>query len=202
MRRQVFQPFERFWHWTQAALVLFLALTGFEVHGSLSFFGFDQAVRYHNLASWGFIALILVAMFWHLATGEWAHYVPTTKNVGEQARYYLIGIFRNEPHPGHAELSKLNPLQRIVYAGLKVLVIPLMVTTGIFYLSFHFVRGGQVGQLHLRDLSTIAALHTLGAFALMSFLIAHLYLMTTGRTATSNLKAMLTGYEEDVSDAR
>lgn len=201
MRRQVYRPFERFWHWTQAALILLLALTGFEVHGSLSFFGFEQAARYHNLAAWAFLALIVAAVFWHLATGEWTHYVPTTKNVGEQARYYLVGIFRNEPHPGHAEPTKLNPLQRIVYAGLKVVVIPLMVATGLLYLFFHYVRGGQVGQLHLRDLSVIAVLHTLGAFALVSFLAAHLYLMTTGRTATSNLRAMITGYEE-ASDAQ
>jgi hypothetical protein len=31
---------------------------------------------------------------------------------------------------------------------------------------------------------------------LVAFIIAHVYLITTGRTATSNLKAMITGYEE------
>jgi hypothetical protein len=30
----------------------------------------------------------------------------------------------------------------------------------------------------------------------VAFFIAHLYLITTGRTVTSNLKAMITGYEE------
>jgi thiosulfate reductase cytochrome b subunit len=30
----------------------------------------------------------------------------------------------------------------------------------------------------------------------VAFLITHLYLITTGETATSNLKAMITGYEE------
>jgi Ni,Fe-hydrogenase I cytochrome b subunit len=39
-------------------------------------------------------------------------------------------------------------------------------------------------------------LHTLGAFLLVCFFIAHLYLITTGTTITSNLKAMLTGYED------
>ena len=31
---------------------------------------------------------------------------------------------------------------------------------------------------------------------LVAFLITHLYLITTGATPASNLKAMLTGYEE------
>jgi thiosulfate reductase cytochrome b subunit len=42
----------------------------------------------------------------------------------------------------------------------------------------------------------VATLHTLGAFLLVCFFIAHLYLITTGTTITSNLKAMLTGYED------
>jgi Ni,Fe-hydrogenase I cytochrome b subunit len=35
----VYKAFGRFWHWTQAALIFFLAFTGFEIHGSYSFFG-------------------------------------------------------------------------------------------------------------------------------------------------------------------
>jgi thiosulfate reductase cytochrome b subunit len=31
---------------------------------------------------------------------------------------------------------------------------------------------------------------------LLSFIITHLYLITTGEKVTTNLKAMLTGYEE------
>ena len=50
-REYVYRAFERFWHWTQAALILFLAVTGFEIHGSLRFFGFEQAVRYHSIAA-------------------------------------------------------------------------------------------------------------------------------------------------------
>ena len=31
----IYKRFERFWHWTQASLIIFLALTGFEVHGAM-----------------------------------------------------------------------------------------------------------------------------------------------------------------------
>ena len=46
------------------------------------------------------------------------------------------------------------------------------------------------------DLSTIAYWHTFGASLLIIFLIIHVYMTTTGETLTSNIKAMITGYEE------
>ena len=51
-RIYIFKRFERFWHWSQAALIIALMLTGFEVHGSYSLFGFADAVTYHTIAAW------------------------------------------------------------------------------------------------------------------------------------------------------
>ncbi|MDP2793408.1 MAG: cytochrome B, partial [Sulfurisoma sp.] len=48
----VFKIFERFWHWSQAGLIIFLLLTGFEVHGSYSILGFEKAVNLHTIAAW------------------------------------------------------------------------------------------------------------------------------------------------------
>ncbi len=80
MRRvYVYKGFERFWHWTQASLIIFLAFTGFEVHGTIHVLGFEHAARFHRVASWMLIALIVFAIFWHLVTGEWRQYI-TTKN--------------------------------------------------------------------------------------------------------------------------
>ena len=45
-------------------------------------------------------------------------------------------------------------------------------------------------------LETIAYWHTAGAFLLMVFLVVHVYMTTTGHTPSSNIKAMITGYEE------
>ena len=47
----------------------------------------------------------------------------------------------------------------------------------------------------------IALLHTAGAFVLLAFLIAHVYLTTTGETPTANLKAMITGWENRPAEA-
>ena len=41
----------------------------------------------------------------------------------------------------------------------------------------------------------VAYIHTIGAYILIAFVIIHLYLITTGRTLTSNLEAMITGWE-------
>ena len=196
-KEYVYRGFERFWHWTQAALIIFLGVTGFEIHGSIRFFGYDQAVRYHNTAAIIFLVLIVFAIFWHFTTGEWRQYLPTWKNLRAQAEYYVFGIFRNAPHPTKKTvLSKLNPLQKLVYAGLKVLVIPVMVITGLLYMFYRYPQRYEVMSLNIGGLQVVATLHTIGAFLLVSFFIAHLYLITTGNTVTSNLKAMITGYED------
>ena len=193
----VYTGFERFWHWTQAGLILFLALTGFEIHGSYQFFGFDQAVRFHSAAAIALLILIAFAVFWHFTTGEWKQYVPTKKFLRAYAAYYLIGIFRHAPHPTRkTTLSKLNPLQRLVYLGLKILVIPVSVISGLLYMFYRYPQRHGIETLNVHGVAAIAVVHTAGAFLLVTFVTAHIYLITTGRTATSNLKAMITGFED------
>jgi thiosulfate reductase cytochrome b subunit len=198
MRREyVYTGFERFWHWSQAALILFLALTGFEIHGSLSFFGFEHAVAYHRVAAWALLVLVAFAIFWHLTTGEWRQYLPTAENLREQVRYYVVGIFREDPHPTRkSAVSKLNPLQKLVYLGLKVLVLPVIATSGLLYMFYRYPQRHAIEALNVRGLEAIAVLHTAGAFLLVAFLVGHVYLITTGHTLSSNLKAMITGWED------
>jgi thiosulfate reductase cytochrome b subunit len=192
----IYKAFERFWHWTQAMLIFFLAATGFEIHGSISFFGYQNAVQYHNIAAYSFIVLIVFAIFWHFSTGEWKQYLPTLKNLKAQINYYLFGIFKNAPHPTKKTvLSKLNPLQKFTYLGLKILVIPTMVISGLLYMFYRYPQAGIIEGLNIDSIQVIAIFHTAGAFLLMTFIIVHLYLITTGSTITSNLKAMITGYE-------
>jgi thiosulfate reductase cytochrome b subunit len=193
----VYKAFERFWHWLQAILIFFLGFTGFEIHGAYTFFGFRDAVRYHNVAAMMLLGLLAFAIFWHLTTGEWRQYVPTFEHIRAQLNYYLFGIFRNAPHPTRKTvLSKLNPLQKITYFGLKILVIPVIGSSGLLYMLYRYPQQYGVAALNIESLEYIAIAHTAAAFLLIAFFIAHLYLITTGETVTSNLRAMLTGREE------
>jgi len=190
---KIYSRFERFWHWTQMLLIMLMVITGFEIHGSFILFGFEESVRLHSTSGWAFLILTVFAAFWMLVTGQSRQFIPVRNNVKSQIMYYLSGIFKNEPHPvPKTAESKLNPLQRIVYFGLMILVFPVQLITGFLYLFFHYPEK----PFAIGGLETIAILHTIGAFLLVVFIIVHLYLITTGHTISSNLKAMITGYEK------
>jgi cytochrome b subunit of formate dehydrogenase len=60
-RIYIYKRYERFWHWSQAALVIFMLLTGFEIHGVYANFGFQRAVEFHTLSAWALLTLWALA---------------------------------------------------------------------------------------------------------------------------------------------
>ncbi len=193
-RIYIFKRFERFWHWTQALLIIFMMITGFEIHGLYENFGFGTASNLHTISAWALITLWVFAIFWHFTTGEWKQYIPTMEKVQAMLRYYITGIFTHAPHPFRATtLTKHNPLQRLAYLFVKLMINPLLWVTGVLYLFYANWESWGLGWL---DLQTVAFLHVLGAFMMLIFFIAHIYLATAGHTPTSHIKAMITGWEE------
>ena len=193
-RIYVFKRFERFWHWSQAGLIMFLMLTAFDIHGTYTIFGFEKAVNYHTIAAWSLIGLWVFAIFWHFTTGEWKHYVPTLDKLDAVIKYYLTGIFRDAPHPFRVtRLQKHNPLQRLAYLKVKLLINPLIWITGVLLLFYADWPAWGIGRLQL---GTVAVLHTIGAFLMLIFLIVHVYFVTTGHTPLAQIKAMITGWDE------
>jgi thiosulfate reductase cytochrome b subunit len=193
-RIYIFKRFERFWHWSQAALIVTMLITGFEIHGSLSLFGFESAVDIHTTAAWLLIGLWLFAIFWHFTTGEWRQYIPTTEKLQAMMKYYLTGIFTNAPHPfRQTQLRKHNPLQRLAYLFVLVLINPLIWITGWLYL---FYEDWAAVGLEGLPLVWVATLHLVGAYMMLIFFIVHVYLATAGHTPTAHIKAMITGWEE------
>jgi thiosulfate reductase cytochrome b subunit len=187
-RVYLFKRFERFWHWAQAALVIFMLLTGFEIHGTYRLLGWEQAAHWHTTAAWTLIGLWAFAIFWHFTTGEWKQYLPTTRNVLAVMNYYLVGIFTGAPHPFRVTPpAKHNPLQRLAYLLVKLFINPLVWASGLAYLYYN--------DLAL-PLGSIALTHTAAAFMMLAFVIAHAYLATTGHTPLAHIKAMITGWEE------
>ena len=149
------------------------------------------------MAQYCWLGLYHTRHFWHVITGQWKQYIPTRKNFRAQINYYLLGIFQNAPHPTKkTQLSKLNPLQRVVYLALNVLVIPIMAGSGLLYMYYRYPNN----PIALEGIEVVAILHTAGAFLVMVFIVVHVYLITTGQTLTSNLKAMITGFEEIEED--
>ncbi len=57
----LYTRYERFWHWLQMALIFVLLVTGFKVHGTFPFLGFNEAVDVHNYV--GLSWLIAFAFF-------------------------------------------------------------------------------------------------------------------------------------------
>ena len=56
-RIYLYKRYERFWHWSQAALIILMMITGFEVHGTYNLVGFGKAVSYHTLFAWTLLTL-------------------------------------------------------------------------------------------------------------------------------------------------
>jgi thiosulfate reductase cytochrome b subunit len=196
----IFKRFERFWHWGQALLIIVLLFSGFEIHGSYDFLGFEDAVTTHRTAAWSLVTLWIFAIFWHFTTGEWKQYIPTLKKVDAMIRYYLLGIFIRAPHPfRQTVLKKHNPLQRLAYLFLWVFISPMIWLTGWAYLFY--ARWEDWGLDRFLALEQVAFFHAMAAFMMLIFLIAHLYLITTGRTVMAHMKAMITGWEEIDPDA-
>ena len=194
-RIYLYKRYERFWHWSQALLVITMLLTGFEVHGSYTLFGFGQAVNLHTLSAWALLTLWAFTIFWQFTTDEWRQYIPTLKKVDAMVRYYAYGIFRHAPNPFHKTADKKhNPLQRLAYLALLSMLSPIIWGSGLLYLFY--ASWASLGVAGYLSLEAVALVHTAGAFLMLVFLIAHVYLTTTGHTPTAHIKTMITGWEE------
>lgn len=190
----LYTRYERLWHWLQGLLIAALLLTGFEVHGVYTLFGFQTAVTVHNYAGLTWLIAFAFFIFWMFTTGEWRQYVPTTKKMLTVIRFYSYGIFKGEPHPvPKRKEAKHNPLQRLTYLALAAFLLPVQMITGILYWGYNSWTGWGVGFL---SLPVMAVIHTLGAFAILTFLIVHIYMTTTGHSVFAHIKAMITGWEE------
>lgn len=194
----LYTRFERFAHWSQAVFIILLLATGFEIHGTYEWLGFEQAVAVHNWCGIAWLILFVFDVFWLATTGEWKQYIPTTKKLWEVVRYYTSGIFKGEPHPVRkAPNAKHNPLQRLTYLGLAALIIPFQMITGFLYYLYNSWPEYGLGGL---SLGVVAVLHTIGAFLILSFVLVHVYMTTTGHNITAHIAAMFSGWEEVEDD--
>ena len=190
----LYTRYERFWHWLQMVLIFLLLITGFEIHGLYSLLGFQTSVNVHNFVGITWLIAFAFFVFWVFTTGEWKHYIPTTKKLFAVMRYYGYGIFKGESHPvPKRKDAKHNPLQRLTYLGLAAILLPVQMITGVLYWTYNSWETWGLGFLSLK---VVVFIHMAGAFFILSFVIVHVYMTTTGHTVFAHIKAMITGWEE------
>jgi thiosulfate reductase cytochrome b subunit len=191
----------RTWHWINALLFLTLILTGASMHfaGAAWLLDFKTARTLHNVAG------ILLTIAWisfvagNLLTDNGRHYRVRLhgffQRLFAQARYYAVGIFRNEPHPFQPSAAmKLNTLQQLSYIGVMYLLMPVLVVSGWSFLFLGYLPETVSG---VSTTWLVAMTHLTVAYLLVIFLLVHLYIITTGETVWSNLQAMLTGWHRE-----
>jgi thiosulfate reductase cytochrome b subunit len=195
----IFSLYERIWHWLQAAAIGTLLLTGLSVHhADMSPIPFATAVRVHNLLGFVLVANAGLGLFYYLTSGAIRQFLPEPRDFlslsARQLHYYLRGMFRNEPHPlEKTPTRRLNPLQQATYLAILNVLLPLQVVTGLLMWG---AQQAPAAVALLGGLAPLAWIHTLGAWLFAAFLIAHLYLITTGPTLLGNLRAMVMGKDE------
>ncbi|MCX7609165.1 MAG: cytochrome b/b6 domain-containing protein, partial [Anaerolineales bacterium] len=199
-RVYMYHPYERFWHWLQMAAIVLLLFTGLIIHRPDIFgvFSFRGVVLVHNGIALILAINALLSIFWHLTSGEIRQYIPRPRgfidDAIEQAKYYIRGIFKGEPHPfAKRPEKKLNPLQQVTYIGLLNVLLPLQGLTGILMWG---VQKVPALANFLGGLPVLAPIHSLIAWLFAAFIVAHVYLTTTGVTPLESIRAMITGWEE------
>ena len=110
----------------------------------------------------------------------------------KQAQFYGYGIFKHEPHPyAPSEDNKFNPLQKIAYLQFQVFLFPILLISGLLYM-YPETFSGLIGAIG--GTKVLGLIHYLLGALFTAFLMAHLYLATTGETVGENFKAIITGY--------
>ncbi|MEZ5069740.1 MAG: cytochrome b/b6 domain-containing protein [Bacteroidales bacterium] len=192
----------RLWHLVNGLTFLVLLVTGISLHYSGAtggFIRFNTAVSLHNVAA---IILILnygVFLIGNLVSANGKYYTRVVedarKNALTQARYYMFGVFKNEPHPfAINEERKFNPLQKIAYVAVMFVCMPLIIISGLGLLFPETVLMQVFGTsgLVLTDY-----LHQIMAFVFTVFLLVHIYLCTLGDKPGTLFKSMVNGYHEE-----
>jgi len=199
-RVYIYSTYERFWHWLQTFTIVGLLFTGLIIHKPDIFgmFAFKSVVYVHNVLAAIVVINAGLSLFYHLASGEVKQFIPRPKGFYDQAilqaKYYLRGIFRNEPHPFEKTARRrLNPLQQITYFGLLNVLLPGQILTGaLMWGAEHWPAVAQ----RFGGLPLLAPIHTLISWLLAAFVVMHIYLATTGHSPLALIQAMMLGWEE------
>jgi len=190
----------RIWHWANALLFMILLLTGIRLRilGIAALRPHDPFLLIHQYAGWAMAASSLFWFAYAMAEGHLQRHLLLKKGdiagIRRQFTYYLVTIFRGEKDPFQPSAEeKYNPLQKIAYAAVMLIFVPVQTLSGL--------AGSHIGIVRkyvlLWDATGLFnAVHVIGAYLFLLYLIVHVYMSTLGPTVFSHTRAMITGYEE------
>src|SRR5919108_2339077 len=133
----MYESYRRFWHWLQTVAIIILLLTGLLVHRPDIFaaFSFRGVVTVHNVIAVILVVNAFLSIFYHVATERVQEYIPRPYGFFDdamvQAKYYLSGIFKKEPHLFEKRPdNRMNPIQKATYFGILNVLLPLQILSG------------------------------------------------------------------------
>ncbi|MBK1719596.1 cytochrome b/b6 domain-containing protein [Thiocystis violacea] len=191
----------RIWHWVNALLFILLMVSGASMHyaGTPWLLAFETAVPIHNAAgillTLGWIAFVIG----NVRTDNGRYYRLRWRGLAgrliEQSLYYARGIFRDAPHPFHVTAeAKFNTLQQLSYLGVMYGLMPLLILSGWSFLFSVYLPETLFG---IGAVWVVAMTHLATSYALVLFVLVHLYIITTGETVLTNPLAMITGWHRE-----
>ena len=189
----------RIWHWANALTIVILIITGIRLRipGIAALRPHDPLLLLHQYAGWAMVASSLFWFAYGMAGGYLRRQFLMKKGdltgILRQSRYYLISIFRGEKDPFQPSAEeKYNPLQKLAYGTVMFIFVPVQVATGLFFSHVGILRKYAL----LWDMAgPLNAIHVIGAYLFVLYLIVHFYMATLGPTVFSHIRAMITGYE-------
>lgn len=192
----------RIWHWTNALCFILLILTGTQIRylGLFDLMSFRTAVVVHNWVGFILMGNFCIWLIFYLFSPKNRTYHPdfnllkVARECFGQLQYYGYGIFKGDPSPHHLDpYDKFNPLQRMLYQVLMMMLLPLQFFTGLLMWDLQRFSGIVDTLGGVRVIDTV---HVLIFIFFVFYILIHPYLATLGHTPTAHIKAMITGYEE------
>ncbi len=202
MKRTYLHPLPlRVWHWVNAAAVTLLLATGIQlrVAGIPDLPPHSTALLIHRYAGWTMVASCVFWLIYGLASDHLGrHYRLRRRDIEgifSQTKFYVWSIFKGEENPHRPSPDeKFNPLQKLAYGAIMCIFTPVLVVTGLLFSDILLVRKYILAWNIVKLLD---AIHVIGAYLFVLYLVVHVYMATLGQTPLSHIKAMIVGYDEE-----
>jgi thiosulfate reductase cytochrome b subunit len=148
--------------------------------------------RWHLFFAWGFAINGAVYLLYSLLSGHLRRdLVPRRAELSPRHLWHEIVAHARLRFPKGEEARRYNVLQKLSYAGVAVILLPLMVLTGLT-----MSPGMNAAAPFLLDLfggrQSARAIHFITAFLVVLFVLVHLAMVLLSGV-WNNLRSMLTG---------